>query len=167
MTPGMQIVGIADSSVAGARQSCLNAGWTAERIGATSLTEALRTGASNLTDDIEGLVASGVLEVLVEATGDPAAGIMAFWGMRQGLHLIMVNVEADAVAGPPPLHPLCWHPAHVAIGPAMTKIPINQPWRRGSLRLPDGCLSRSRHCRPRRVAINHWRPRALVSLTLA
>ena len=38
---------------------------------------------------------------MVEATGDPGAGIdHALKAFREGRHVVMVNVEADALAGP-------------------------------------------------------------------
>ncbi len=41
------------------------------------------------------------LEVLIDATGNPAAGIRhALKGIENGRHLVMVNVEADVLAGP-------------------------------------------------------------------
>ena len=47
------------------------------------------------------LVASDAVEVVVEATGHPAAGIRhARAAAQAGKHIVMVNVEADVVAGP-------------------------------------------------------------------
>ena len=101
LTPGLHIVGITDLNVERARQRCLVTGWTIEQIGAVNPGAALRTGATYLTDDAEELVSSGALQVLIEATGDPAAGIRhCLLAIRQGVHVIMVNVEADVVAGP-------------------------------------------------------------------
>ena len=101
LTPGLHIVGIADLNVEGARQSCLATGWPADQIRAATAAEALRTGATYLTEDAAGLISSGSLEVLVEATGDPVAGIHhCLLAMGQGVHVVMVNVEADVVAGP-------------------------------------------------------------------
>lgn len=43
----------------------------------------------------------GGIEVVIEATGDPAAGLRhAMRAIAHGKHVVMVNVEADAVAGP-------------------------------------------------------------------
>src|SRR5450432_2666446 len=44
---------------------------------------------------------SGDIEVIVEATGNPAAGIRhARAAIAAGKHIVMVNVEADVLAGP-------------------------------------------------------------------
>jgi len=48
-----------------------------------------------------GFIAAEGLEVIVEATGNPAAGIgHALACCRRQRHVVMVNVEADALAGP-------------------------------------------------------------------
>ena len=47
------------------------------------------------------MIESGDLEVVIDATGDPAAGVRhALAASDNGLHMIMVNVEADVLAGP-------------------------------------------------------------------
>jgi predicted homoserine dehydrogenase-like protein len=44
---------------------------------------------------------SGAIEVIIEATGNPAAGIRhARAAIAAGKHIVMVNVEADVLAGP-------------------------------------------------------------------
>ena len=44
---------------------------------------------------------SGNIEVIVEATGNPAVGIRhARAAIAAGKHIVMVNVEADVLAGP-------------------------------------------------------------------
>ena len=54
-----------------------------------------------MTDDAAALIADPRIEVIVEATGVPAAGIRtALAAIAHGKHIVMVNVEADAVAGP-------------------------------------------------------------------
>ena len=47
------------------------------------------------------MIADPRIEVIVEATGVPGAGIHhALSAIAHGKHIVMVNVEADAVAGP-------------------------------------------------------------------
>ncbi len=100
-TPGIHVVGIADLAPDKVVPRVMRGGWTAERLGAKSLDEALATGATCVTDDAEGLIMFGPLDIVIDGTGDPSAGIhhchLAF---ANGKHVIMVNVEADAVAGP-------------------------------------------------------------------
>src|SRR6202007_389183 len=55
----------------------------------------------HVTEDAEALIACPEIEVIVEATGVPAAGIRhALSAIAHGKHIVMVNVEADALAGP-------------------------------------------------------------------
>ena len=99
--PGLQIVGVADLSVDRARSAFAAAGWPKERYSATSFAKALDGGGTHLTDDAGALINSGIVEVVVEATGDPEAGIRhALSCFLRGRHVVMVNVEADALAGP-------------------------------------------------------------------
>ncbi len=52
-------------------------------------------------DDAETLIVDPRVEVIIEATGVPVAGIRhALAAIAHGKHIVMVNVEADAVAGP-------------------------------------------------------------------
>ncbi len=54
-----------------------------------------------VTDSAEALITDPRIEVIVEATGVPGAGIHhALSAIANGKHIVMVNVEADAVAGP-------------------------------------------------------------------
>ena len=77
------------------------AGWPAEQFGAASLDEAHKRRATYLTDDAEQLIADPRIEVIVEATGIPGAGIAhCLEAIAHGKHIVMVNVEADALAGP-------------------------------------------------------------------
>ncbi|MGB1881938.1 MAG: NAD(P)H-dependent oxidoreductase, partial [Gammaproteobacteria bacterium] len=100
-TPGLHIVGIADLDPARARTTLARIGWPDEQSGATSAADALATGATWLTDDAHSLMALEAVEVVVEATGDPAAGIAhALAAIDCGKHIVMVNVEADVLVGP-------------------------------------------------------------------
>ena len=100
-TPGMHVLGIADLDPARARASCARVGWTAERAAAPSFEAARRDGTTFITDDAEALIAADGMDVIVEATGSPAAGIRhALLCCKHRRHIVMVNVEADALAGP-------------------------------------------------------------------
>ena len=88
--PGLDVAAIADLSPERARQACRRVGWRDERIAQT-----------RFTDDALAMIAGDDLEVMIEATGHPAAGIKhCREATRQGKHSVMVNVEADALAGP-------------------------------------------------------------------
>lgn len=89
-TPGLQVTVIADLSPERARQSCRAVGWGEERIAATSFVE----------DGTE-LCASDAVDVVIDSTGSPGAGVVhALAAIENGKHIVMVNVEADVLAGP-------------------------------------------------------------------
>src|SRR5262245_36515292 len=101
LTPGMHLVGLADLEPARARDRLLEVGWPSEQIAAKSLDEALRSGASFITEDALAVMAADEIELVIEATGDPATGIrLCQAAIDRGKHIVMVNVEADALAGP-------------------------------------------------------------------
>jgi predicted homoserine dehydrogenase-like protein len=89
-TPGLEVAAIADLSPDGARAACRRVGWTEERIAAT-----------RFVDDAAAMIVFPEVEVVVEATGHAPAGIFhARRAIREGKHIVMVNVEADVLAGP-------------------------------------------------------------------
>jgi predicted homoserine dehydrogenase-like protein len=98
---GMHIVGVADLDVAKARASLARVGWPSDRYAAKSLGEAIRTGQTCVLDDAAALASCDEIECIVEATGHPIAGVRhALAAIDGGKHVIMVNVEADAMCGP-------------------------------------------------------------------
>ena len=101
LTQGLHVVGVADLDPARAHRQLASAGWDAPRYGAASLGAALKTGATHVGPDAEALIALPEIEVIIEATGVPAAGIRhALAAIAHGKHIVMVNVEADALVGP-------------------------------------------------------------------
>lgn len=89
-TPGLEVVAIADLDTDRARTACHTVGWSQAQIDATAF----------LTDGLE-LVNRDELDVVIEATGHPAAGIQhALAAIEADRHIVMVNVEADVLAGP-------------------------------------------------------------------
>jgi predicted homoserine dehydrogenase-like protein len=100
-TQGLHVVGVADLDVGRARSQLASAGWPAEAFAAPSLDDALQRGSVHVTANAEALIACPGIEVIVEATGIPEAGIAhALKAIAHGKHIVMVNVEADVVAGP-------------------------------------------------------------------
>jgi predicted homoserine dehydrogenase-like protein len=101
LTRGMQVVGVADLDVARARAQLKTAGWPDGAYSAQSLADAHGKRAAFVTADAMALIADPRIEVIVEATGVPGAGIHhCLQAIENGKHIVMVNVEADAVAGP-------------------------------------------------------------------
>src|SRR6266436_1830294 len=101
LTRGMRVLAVADLDVERGRRQLRTAGWDDETVCATSLGEALARSRTHVTQDAEAVIAFPEIEVIVEATGVPAAGIRhALSAIAHGKHIVMVNVEADALAGP-------------------------------------------------------------------
>lgn len=100
-TPGMHIAAIADLDPQRARAALARVGWPAQQYAAVSVANALRSRTTFITDDAPALIGSDGIEIVIDATGSPAAGIRhALACCREGKHIVMVNVEADALAGP-------------------------------------------------------------------
>lgn len=101
LTQGMHVVAVADLDVGRARNQLKTAGWPDETYIASSLADARKKRTTLVTDDAEALIAEPQIEVIIEATGVPGAGIRhALRAIANSKHIVMVNVEADAVAGP-------------------------------------------------------------------
>jgi predicted homoserine dehydrogenase-like protein len=101
LTQGMHLVGVADLDVGRARSQLKTAGWPDAMYAATSLADAHKKRSTLVTDNADALISDPNIEVIVEATGVPGAGIQhAISAISNGKHIVMVNVEADAVAGP-------------------------------------------------------------------
>jgi predicted homoserine dehydrogenase-like protein len=89
-TPGMRLTAVADLDPARARAALANVGWNEAE-----------TGAVAFTDDASRLIGRGDVDIVIDATGSPAAGIAHVAACcEHGKHIVMVNVEADALAGP-------------------------------------------------------------------
>ena len=100
-TPGIHVVAIADLAPDRAKASLARVGWPAECYAARSIAEAGRAGTTCVTDDTPSTIAAPEVEIVIDATGSPSAGIRhALACCRHGKHVVMVNVEADALAGP-------------------------------------------------------------------
>jgi predicted homoserine dehydrogenase-like protein len=101
LTAGLHVVAVADLAPARARARLAEAGWPAAQFAAASLDDAHATGATCVTDDAGAALAHPGVEVVVEATGDPLSGVrFCRAAIAAGKHVVMVNVEADALAGP-------------------------------------------------------------------
>ena len=89
-TAGLEVSVIADLDPDRARAACRAVGWSDALLART-----------RFTDDAHDAMRAGDVDVVVEATGNPAAGIAhARAAFAAGKHIVMVNVEADVLAGP-------------------------------------------------------------------
>jgi predicted homoserine dehydrogenase-like protein len=101
LTPGFHVAIVADLDGAKARAALATTGWPQEQYGARDLGDALKSGATWVTDDSAAVFAAAEIDVVIDATGHPPAGIRhARLARQHGKHMVMVNVEADALAGP-------------------------------------------------------------------
>ena len=88
-TLGLEVKAIADLDPDRAKQSCRTVGWSDAQLNATEF-----------FDSTQAMIDSGGIDVLVEATGNPIAGIAhAKMAIAAKIHIVMVNVEADVLAG--------------------------------------------------------------------
>ncbi len=87
-TPGLIVTRIIDLNPDGARTACRVVGWSDEQVASV-----------DFTDD-PGTLSADDVDVVVEATGNPHAGVThARTAIKAGKHVVMVNVEADVLAG--------------------------------------------------------------------
>jgi len=87
--PGIELAVIADLDPERAKVACRGVGWDAARIARTHF--AARGSDACLDERVE---------VVIEATGNPVAGIVhAIEAIEARKHIVMVNVEADALVG--------------------------------------------------------------------
>ena len=109
-TPGVHMVGIADLSPDRAKAALRNVGWKEEAFSATSLEQAAKQGNTAIIDNGMALITSPHVDIIIDATGNPAIGIAHVLACcEHKKHIVMVNVEADALAGPLALQR---HPGH-------------------------------------------------------
>jgi len=86
---GLEVAVIADRDVERAKTACRTVGWDPSHIARTLF-----------VDDGRAACLDERVEVVIEATGDASAGIAhAIAAIEAGKHIVMVNVEADALAG--------------------------------------------------------------------
>ncbi len=101
LTTGLKIVGIADLAPEKAIGSCERAGWPEGEAVIGDLAAAAISNPTTVGDDVDALIAHPAVEVIIDATGHPHAGIAhCLKAIDNGKHVVMVNVEADVVAGP-------------------------------------------------------------------
>lgn len=104
LLPGLRIGAVADlrrecifeaAALAGFRQEDLEAAASA-----SDIDRAIENGRPAFTDDAGKLAKAGRVEVVVDATGHPSAGAeLALASIRNGKHVVMLNVEADITIG--------------------------------------------------------------------
>jgi predicted homoserine dehydrogenase-like protein len=100
----VRLAGIADLSVDRAYSALERVGYPTERIDSTrtlTLSEGLKQGKTVVITSSEELIAQPGIDVILEITGSPAAGVKhALLCCEHKKHIVMINVEADVLAGP-------------------------------------------------------------------
>ena len=100
-TPGVHMAGIADLSPDAARANLARVGWKTDWTLARSVPDAIKTGATWITDDWRALVSDPQIDIIVECTGNPIAAVdHILEAFAHGKHVVNVTVEADAFCGP-------------------------------------------------------------------
>lgn len=87
---GLDVTALADLAPEKARGTCRTVGWNDDALEQVAF-----------VDDGAALAARDDVDVVIEATGNPRAGIRhARAAIANGKHVVMVNVEADVLVGP-------------------------------------------------------------------
>ena len=102
--PGIEIGAISDLRLPAAGKAVDIAyreeGHWREAKSAVALDAAMEQGKVAVTDDVNLLITSGLIDVVIDATGVPAVGAeIGLRAMEHGKHLVMMNVEADVTIG--------------------------------------------------------------------
>lgn len=99
--PEFHIVAVADLDTSRAKDALMRTGWDMSRITTSSVQQAAVSGLTAVTDDSKELLENDQIEVVLEITGNPVAGVRhAISAIENQKHIIMVNVEADVLVGP-------------------------------------------------------------------
>ena len=105
-TPGMHLVAIADLDANRAvatleRVNFPKLLWSSDLSDQGHIYGAAKNGTTTIRTSSEDLFQSASVDVVIDCTGNPAAGIRhALLACEHKKHIVMVNVEADVLAGP-------------------------------------------------------------------
>lgn len=105
-TTGLHVAAIADIDLGRAIEALQRVEFPADRYEASTtdqptVSTAVKSGHTAVTADSMDLFTCPEIEVILECTGNPAAGIRhALLACEHKKHIVMVNVEADVLAGP-------------------------------------------------------------------
>jgi predicted homoserine dehydrogenase-like protein len=101
--PGMDLVAIANRTLAGARRAYAEAGMEdVQLVGtASALEDAIRRGQQAITDDATLLCQAAGIDALIEVTGTIEFGArIVMEAIEHGKHVILMNAELDSTVGP-------------------------------------------------------------------
>ncbi|OAN52791.1 NAD(P)H-dependent oxidoreductase [Magnetospirillum moscoviense] len=99
--PGLHVAAVADTESERAHTALALTLWPPTKVVARSLADAIANGSTWVTHQPLALTDQPGLEVIVEASGSAALGIRhAQAAIAAGIHVVMANVDCDALAGP-------------------------------------------------------------------
>jgi predicted homoserine dehydrogenase-like protein len=101
---GIEIGAISELKAGAARKSVEIAYGNADLVREVSTADAANAAMEDrrivVTDNVDALLESGLIDVVVDATGVPSVGAeIGLRAMERGKHLVMMNVEADVTIG--------------------------------------------------------------------
>ncbi len=104
LMPGLRIGAIAEVRTQTAIDGVLLSGRDRSDIviasNANGIDAAIESGKIAVTDDLNALAQAGRIDVIIDATGNPNIGtLFALEVMKNGKHIVMLNVEADITIG--------------------------------------------------------------------
>ncbi|KAJ6007390.1 SAF domain-containing protein [Penicillium herquei] len=103
-TTGVRLACIADLSVQRALDALKRTGFPEEKYdteGILTPADGIKENKTTITTNAEELISTPGIDVVLEVTGNPAAGVRhALLCCEHKKHIVMINVEADVLAGP-------------------------------------------------------------------
>lgn len=104
LMPGMRIGAISEVRPQAAIDAALLAGHDRSDIvqapNSAAIDRAIEAGKIAVTEDLHALASAGRIDVIIDATGNPNIGtLFALEVMKNGKHIVMLNVEADITIG--------------------------------------------------------------------
>ncbi len=104
MMDGVDVAAISEINVPAAHKAVeiarREAGHSADAETADALNAAIENGKTAVTETAGAIFNSGLIDVVIDATGVPAVGAgLGLRAMEHGKHLVMMNVEADVTIG--------------------------------------------------------------------
>ncbi|MCV2866822.1 NAD(P)H-dependent oxidoreductase [Albidovulum sediminicola] len=104
MMDGIEVAAISELNVPNAHRAVSIArredGHSADAATTDAINAAIESGKTAITNNTDALLESGLIDVVIDATGVPAVGAeIGLRAMERGKHLVMMNVEADVTIG--------------------------------------------------------------------
>ena len=103
-TLGLHVLGVADLAPDRAHETLTRVGWPETQIAAATLDAAAKGGATWVGEDAQALIAHPALDVVIDATGSPAAGI----GHARWPRLLTPSISSWSMLRPTRWRGRCW-----------------------------------------------------------